>query len=1163
MNIQNLMKDPVYSDLTASFSRRVLATMAGFGLSVAVPAGAEIPIDQLEFFESKIRPIFVENCLKCHSTETKQKGGLILDSRQGWMAGGDTGPALVPGDPEASLILKALSYEDPDLQMPPKKRLSKADIETMHQWIAMGAPDPREGTAPTAQVEDFDLEKRAGEHWAWQPRGNPASPKVANGEWAKTDIDRFILRRLEHAGLTPSKRADKRVLARRLYFDLIGLPPTAREVEAFVTNDSPDAYGELVADLLTSPHFGEKWGQHWLDLVRYAETRGHEADYPIPEAWKYRDYVIRAFNADVPYDQLLIEHIAGDLVEDPRIDPERRTNESIQGTGFWHLGEATHSPVDIREDECTRVANQIDVFSKAFQSVTVGCARCHDHKFDAISTKDYYAMFGYLQSSSLHLADVSDPVAQETAHANLQELSESWRQKLLKGFSEEFSAGKETFARSLVAAREALQSAVTTKKTKDDKGKEKTETIFDDEAIGKLAGQRRLNQETLERLVRVLQQQGQDPHGLFYVFAAFPEERDHKIRCQKITDVWQQRNVESIKRIAALEVLRSDAKGEGNYVKTRRAFDPAKDVIADYGDLDANEWITSGYRFGQSPSHPGDLQVSGDPKSPSIRLLSESAAHSDLGSAKFSGMIRTKTFEVTSDKIWIRFLGKADLFLAVDSHRVCQGPLHNSRLKKNLDGGMEFGWIAHDVHKYIGHRVHLEFTPPANGDFALSQIQFGENEPVDMFDPNPVLSGLARPDIDQSMDGIAKQLIKGLEVTFRHVLENGNAEAASFAYSLLDQVLQFRDFWKPESNSEVTLLLAEYLEKKDEIESTIPVPDRAISLLDGSAENEPVHVRGNYRTLAPDAVPRRFLTALGGAEFEAPAKRGSGRLELAKQVASADNPLTARVITNRIWHYLFGRGIVPTVDNFGSTGQPPSHPELLDYLANEFVENGWSIKKTIREVVLSSTYQQSSKPNLDNAAIDPTNTLLYRMPIRRLTAESVRDSLLAVSGRLDRKQFGKSVMVHITPFMRNNRSPGGSGPLDGNGRRSIYIEGRRNHLEPLLLAFDKPTPFTAIGRRNVSNSPAQPLILLNNPLVHDQARLWAKSLIAETANDSQRIENAYLTAFARPPADWEKAAALEFLTQQAAKHGESKPEEESWTDLAHTLFNVKEFIFLN
>jgi hypothetical protein len=359
---------------------------------------------------------------------------------------------------------------------------------------------------------------------------------------------------------------------------------------------------------------------------------------------------------------------------------------------------------------------------------------------------------------------------------------------------------------------------------------------------------------------------------------------------------------------------------------------------------------------------------------------------------------------------------------------------------------------------------------------------------------------------------------------------------------------------------------AAYEDDHDRAEQTIPAPIYALALLDGTGEEEPVHIRGNHRFRTIETVPRRILTALGGTDQPA-ASRGSGRLDLARRLADPSNPLVPRVMVNRLWYHLMGRGIVPTVDDFGAMGEPPTHPQLLDYLASEFVSCGWSIKDVIRRIVLSSTYRMSSQPNPEYSLSDPTNRLYHRAEIRRLPAEAIRDHLLSVAGRLDSRMYGPSVMVHITPFMRGNRSPKGSGPLDGDGRRSIYTEVRRNHLSAMLIAFDRPIPFNAIGRRNNSNSPAQPLILLNDPFVHQQADLWARRTLALPVDtDEQRLQDVYLRAFARPPNASETKAAMRFLSNQTGLYqaeAEAEPRQKAWHDLCHTLMNVKEFIYLN
>ncbi len=362
--------------------------------AAADPAGAE-------FFETKVRPVLVEHCFGCHSANAaKLKGGLRLDSRAGLLKGGDTGPAVVPGEPGKSRLVAAINYADVGLQMPPKGKLPAAAIADLTAWVKMGAPWPETSVADASgSVQAFDLQKRKAEHWAWRPVRATPPPAVRDAAWPLSPVDRFLLAKLESAGLRPAPPADRETLLRRVTFDLTGLPPTPAEQDAFLADPSPGAFAKVVDRLLASPAFGERWGRHWLDLVRYAETRGHEFDYPVPDAHQYRDYVLRARNADVPYDRFVAEHVAGDLLPDPRHSADG-ADESVLGTGFWLLGEMVHSPVDLRQDQADRLDNMIDVFSKMFLGLTVACARCHDHKYDAIGTRDYYALMGVLEGTS-------------------------------------------------------------------------------------------------------------------------------------------------------------------------------------------------------------------------------------------------------------------------------------------------------------------------------------------------------------------------------------------------------------------------------------------------------------------------------------------------------------------------------------------------------------------------------------------------------------------------------------------------------------------------------------------------------------------------------------------------------------------------------------------
>ncbi len=478
----------------------------------------------IEFFEKDVRPLLVKRCYECHGPDAKRlEGGLLMTSRAALLEGGDTGPAIVAGDAKGSLLVDAINYGDL-YEMPPKGKLPAEEIALLTKWVEMGAPWPMDSSGPDPR-QKFNLEARKKSHWAWQPIRDPAPPVVKDKDWPLDRIDNFILARLETEGLTPSPPADPRTLVRRLYFDIIGLPPSEEEVAKWTArltapqrearlselgdiskddvNSSelprPPSGGALarlnqraiellVDELLASPHFGERWGRHWLDLVRYAESRGHEFDYNTPDAWEYRDYVIRALNADVPYDQFVVEHIAGDLLEKPRRNPDEGFNESIIATGFWHLGEWVHSPVDIRQDECDRQDNQIDTFGKTFLGMTIACARCHDHKFDAISQRDYYATAGFLQSSAYRLARFETLDHNREIAKQLHALREKSGKELAKLTCDAQQPVVTKLKQYLLAAREAMVTPVTVQPAKPAAAEKQAAVVFADFEDGTYGG---------------------------------------------------------------------------------------------------------------------------------------------------------------------------------------------------------------------------------------------------------------------------------------------------------------------------------------------------------------------------------------------------------------------------------------------------------------------------------------------------------------------------------------------------------------------------------------------------------------------------------------------------------------------------------------------------
>ena len=1082
---------------------RIICLLSGF-IWLQGYEGQAVPIsDQLHFFEAKVRPLLADKCYSCHSVQSeKLKAGLLLDHGSTILKGGDSGAAVKPGDPGESLLIEAVEYADPDIQMPPKKKLSDGDIALLRKWVEMGAPWPDE-PLPKAEKKlgpkKFDLAARRKEHWCWQPVKFPAAPSLQISEWSTDPIDLHVLSQLQSKGMEPSAQADKHVLLRRAYFDLIGLPPTPEQVEAFLRDENPGAFERVIDDLLSSPHFGERWGRHWMDLVRYAESCGHEFDYPIPFATEYRDYLIRAFNADVPYNTLIAEHVAGDLMDNPRMHPEEKYNESVIATGFWHLHEATHAPTDVRGNESERVDNQIDVFSKTFLGLTVSCARCHDHMFDAISTKDYYALAGYLQSSRRQEAlldpggRISEGVAQLQASA--KQIDGVIAESVKDGIE------PEKIARYLMASREVIRGG----------------------DLAELSKRYKLDATILENWTKALRlPEVKEPDHPLFVWSQFLDGDVNPVQT-----VFDRRYQEIRRRLADRH------KQSGDSVKGAVKFaDFTEDSFADAG------WFTTGFAYGDGPSGIGEWsQATAD------MAVSGMASGARLA-GQLQGVLRSPTFEITHNQIHhlaAARKGGLQVRLIIDSYVMepYNGLLfRGTRINDpNTDGKVRWLSQGGDLRMYRGHKAHLEYIDHGNGHFELDEVWFSDGG-APKTPPSPTALKIAANEKIHS--------IKALALAYGWLWKH-----ASQSREKLDEDGRRFFSWLL-ARSVSASVTKQHQEKMAELAKGLPAPRRVQGVTDGTAENEFVFLRGNHKRLG-DEVPRRFLTALGGDEFPA-GNSGSGRLNLAEQVANVNNPLTARVMVNRLWHHLFGRGIVASTDDFGVLGQRPSNPGLLDHLAGSFMEDGWSIKRALKRIMLSKTYQQDSGAGGSEEDTDPQNIFLHRGNLRRLQGEAIRDSMLAISGRLDRKLFGGSVPVHLTEFMTGRGRPRG-GPLDGQGRRSIYISVKRNFLSPMMLAFDTPIPFSSMGRRTVSNVPEQALIMMNDPFVHEQAGLWAKRLAALKMSNEEIVRRMYLEAFARPPVAIELSAGIEFLGNDAG--------EEKLSEYAHVLFNTKEFIFLH
>lgn len=1215
----------------------------------------------LEFFEKQVRPILAGSCYDCHGPD-KQKADLRLDHSSFVLTGGSRGPVVVPGDLESSRLAGAIGYTNVDLQMPPKGKLPDESIAVLKEWIRRGAPWPEEPVPTGSAAEEvFNLEARKAAHWAWQPIGDPALPTVRNTDWARGDIDRFVLAKLEEAGLRPTTPAEKRTLLRRVYFDLTGMPPRPEDVEAFVADTSENALEKVVDRLLASPAFGERWARHWMDLVRYAETYGHEQDYPVRHAWQYRDYLIRAFNADVPYDQLLREHIAGDQLETPRRNPDTGFNESIIATGFWYMHQATHAPVDPALDEADRIDNQIDVMSKAFLGMTVACARCHEHKFDAVTAEDYYSLSAYLRATRQDFAflDPEDKIAK--AAQALKPLQEEGALHFNAGLQTLEAEGGPVIAPYLLTARDVLFG-----EPKEADGQlHASEVVFEDfeggydkwtvdgnafgdapaasahpnqsEVTGFL-GKGFLNSYTkgdqpkgslhsqsfvIEKpYIRFLIGGGKRANETGFVLIIGENEvrkTGGRDREQLEPQIWNVR--EFIGQTATFKVIDRRSGGWGHVNLDHIVFtdspyrlpvrqDPAR-LVAERGlnehllnrwlhaisspalenaahplkiwgqamasgevpeyklpkvghrgisyeryqefdDLNYAEdgWFTTGHAFGERTTQLGDWmperQVGG--------LPAPGVAHSGLVSNELQGVLRSPTFTINHKNIHFRTAGRNGRIRLVVSRyelREYNGLLFGTTLiDVNTDGVYEWKTMQRDVRKWLGRQAYFEFSDEGDGYIAVDRIVFSDS-------PEPPFHPIVRH--GDSLEATAALYEDAARRAL--VARNGQTEPEKYDDAVLRWLVRHHliDFGDVES------ALAEVRDARSKVEAEMPDPMRVLAMTEGSAEATSVFIRGDTKSPG-DTVGPRYLAAQADCE---PGSGADTRLQLVEAMLSEKNSLTARVAVNRVWHHLFGRGIVPSVDNFGVLGEAPSHPELLDHLATHFRADGWSLKRLIRELMLTSTYRMASVPTSQVAeAQDPANVLLHRMNVRRLQGEAIRDSILAVSGRLDDSMYGPSVPIFLSEFMSMSRRPGRSGPMNGDLRRTVYVEVRRNFLSPMMLAFDMPLPDTTFGRRSVSNIPAQALTLMNSPFVVEQAQAWGQHLVESGPTTPEaRIEAMYAGALGRSPRGTEIERMLALVDTQASAYDltaeQALGDPRVWTDLCHVMFTLKEFIFIS
>lgn len=1161
------------------------------GLAVAAVAALdsaplqEDATEQVPDFGREVQPILAENCYQCHGNE-KREAELRLDDREEALKDRDGYAVVVPGDLEASEIWYRITTDDLEERMPPAEHagaLSAAEVDVLRRWI--------EGGAPWA------------EHWSLTPLHAPALPMPAAADWQSFPVDRFLGAAMEEAGVVPAEVAAPEILLRRLSFALTGLPPTDLEVAEYLNDTAPDAWERQVDRLLASPHFGEHWARHWMDLVRYAETRGHEFDFRIPNAFEYRDYLVRAFNADIPYPRLVAEHVAGDLLADPRPNLRTGFDESPLGTGFWFLGEALHSPVDLRVDQSDRTANRLDVLSKTFLGLTLSCARCHDHRFDPIPTTDYYALAGVVQSGSsrqlafesqqtdaavrvgltaienagaaavradfarrLKVVRVEEATYRDAAdearkrHADRREVFQDFEGEDYGDWMAAGTAfGKKPrhvddiaeYQGDLGAHGEGMVNSHDTRDGEDRRfadvhigelwspefevahdslrflvgggdheGKTCVQLRIDNKSVLEVTGQRRNRMEAASFDLRpyrgqtvrvvVVDKANSDWGNIgcdWFVFEDQPEEI--------VAAVARERGLNSDRLLAWF-------RGEPQTSQLPVAELSAQSrLLEDWGDASISPLIQDGSAFVRRAS--GEVLAGVGPEWPVATVAEIGAAYHDprwVGVEPAEGtqqestdlhwrpsarMLRSRNFVAESGRLHYLVRGVGTAFASPVGYRTLHLPLYRD-IPLRFDTGGEWKWLSHDLGEHSGMPMHVEFSPESTDapDLAIAMMVEGDAPTLTWSDVD-FATGAARQAAHWSPLPAASEDVKRWFAS-RDAILGG-------------RVLRSR---------------------------------RAPAMLDANGMEQRLMLRGDAGSLQ-EPVPRQFLELLGSAPLDGGAMGGSGRLQLAEAMIDPANPLVSRVYVNRVWHHLWGRGLVDTTDNFGLLGRVPDRPDLLDHLAVELRDGGGSTKQLIRSIVLSRAWKGASVPRPESVQADVSNRFFHHVPLRRLEAEAVRDAMLTASGMLDRTVGGPSVAVHLTDFMKGRGRPEESGPLDGAGRRTLYLEVRRNFQSPLLTVFDFPTPFTTIGRRTSSNVPAQYLALMNGPLAHYLAEQWAQALLdrPDLGDTWVRIEAAYRQGFGRSPSERERELGLDFLGPGTV---------EDWTAYCHALFQVKEFI---
>ncbi len=1088
----------------------------------------------LVFFETRIRPLLADNCVSCHGEKTRH-GGLRLDTRADFEKGGDSGPLVTASDLEQSRLLRAVRHEG-GIAMPPGGKLGAEQIADLARWVSEGAKWPKEAapaTHPSAASAAFPYPAQSRAFWSFLPVRNPPVPPVEDRAWCCSPLDAFVLAGLEKRGLRPAPPADRRTLLRRVTFDLTGLPPTPAESDAFATDPSPQAYEKVVDRLLASPRYGERWGRHWLDLVRYADSldaRGSGGEGDIREAWRYRDWVIEAFNRDLPYDQFVQNQIAGDLIAGDLLPPPAGQDFNVAGTiatgmlaiGEWGNGDADKDKIltDIADD-------QVDVVSRGFLGLTVSCARCHDHKFDPIPQKDYYGLAGIFFSSHIlpgltPKGQGENPLRIPLASAATRQRRSRWQARVdaletqLKtaGDAHRSAQAKELLpqtARYVMAAWEYARSS----------GSDSTNSTRPG-SLAAWAGARSLHPFALDQWVRYL--------GL----------GDYPTLTTPLRDVlgtggvhgWKNANGDDT---PSLLVNTNDG------ARTLLTFTlPGRSVAIHPGPA-------SGIAVGWTSPITGTVRLSG-------RLADADPNGGDGIAWKIEQRSHASSRRAAPLAAGDLLNGGAARGLVggpLQTVRVCTGDILQLVVLPKQSHGFDttlVDWTITETGKQharswnLAQDLNKRSDDPQAGVWRFYDLAASAQGPE------------TPPGRWQRAVGVASDSAAA-PVTPERVRAASEAFAQAF-----DRVDARSPFWPPSTKNGDAALppaaraeLARIAREQDALRKNAPpVIEYAHGAQEGGCPGSPhagvhdvrVHLRGSYARLG-DLVPRHFPVVLAGEKQPAIPPNRSGRLELARWLTTPTHPLTARVLVNRLWQHHFGQGIVRTPSNFGLLGERPTHPELLDWLATRFVKQGWSLKKMHRLMVLSATYRQASDAPPGTLRADPDNRLWGRMNRRRLSSEAIRDNLLAASGTLDATRRGGPAIADLA-------SP----------CRTLYLRTVRSDRAGFGPLFDAANAASSVDQRNVSTSAPQALFLLNNPFVLDQARSLAGRLAREAlpGDEQARIRHAYRLLYGRFPTLAETTVGRTFLARARSK---GSTDRRAWERYAHLLLCANEFVYVD